>query len=168
MNIQGVFVKDLSLNIDDRGLLYEMTRLDWEECDLLYNGKEVIDKSLIQQVYVVRNTTECIRAFHRHEELVDLFCIVQGHAKFILAKDRNKGKYDVDRDNLDIINVSYLKPTLIGVPAGIWHGWEGSADAILICVANRLYKGVDHKGELDEERIPWDHYGKEIWGVKNK
>jgi dTDP-4-dehydrorhamnose 3,5-epimerase-like enzyme len=63
--ILGVLVKDLIQNVDDRGILYETCRVDWEEY------KETMGIETIQQVYTVINETDAIRAFHKHEYLID-------------------------------------------------------------------------------------------------
>ena len=160
--IHDVFVKDLSINIDDRGSLFELLRIDWNEVEGLFKCDSL---DLVQQIYIVQNHNDAIRAFHKHKYLADIFCLIKGHAKFVLIDDRLTS---ISRANTQIINVSDKKLQIIGVPPGVYHGWRGSKDCILVSAANKLYCGKDRKEELDEERIPWDQFGKEIWGVNFK
>lgn len=155
--IQDVIVRDLVVNVDDRGILSEVCRTDFPEISR-YNVK-------FNQVYVVRNTAESVRAFHKHEHLIDYFTIVHGEAKFILVDDRPESPCF---GTMQIINVSELRYRMITVPTGVFHGWKGSYNTILVSVANELYMGQDRKGVLDEERIPWDIFGSDIWNTENK
>ena len=168
-HISGVRSRDLIINNDDRGILYEMLRMDWDE---VY-GSLTLDPKLhapyweqkIKQLYIVQNHDMAIRAYHKHEHLVDIFCLVRGHAKFILVDDRPKCN---TFGTMEIINVCDKKPEILIVPAGIFHGWKGSPDCILVSVANDLYKGPEATGEIDEERIPWDTFGATIWETQFK
>lgn len=165
--IDGIFLKDLKLNIDDRGALFELARVDWSE---VFNLMQAHDSNgmrtdYIQQVYIVQNHEEAIRAFHKHEYLVDLFCLTNGSAKFILIDDRPKSP---TFKHWQIVNVHGRKPQLLGVPAGVFHGWKGSKDCTLVCVANQLYMGMHCGGKLDEERIPWDFVEKRYWDIEFK
>jgi dTDP-4-dehydrorhamnose 3,5-epimerase len=162
--IHDVFIKDLFINIDDRGSLFELLRIDWNEVEGLCWIEDLTEQR-IQQIYIVQNHNDAIRAFHKHQQLADIFCLIKGHAKFVLIDDRLNS---ISRSNTQIINVSDKKLQIIGVPPGVYHGWRGSRDCILVSVANKLYCGRDRKEELDEERILWDQFGKEIWGVNFK
>ncbi len=159
-NMIGVKVVDLAINVDDRGILSEIFRTDWTEVDatLPRNSK-------IHQVYLVENTTNAVRAFHKHKHLIDFFIIVKGSAKFNLVDDR---KDSHSYQCIKTINVTDKKLQMLIVPTGVYHGWKADKGTILISVANELYKGINHIGKLDEERIPWDVYGKEIWETKFK
>jgi len=156
-NIQGLFVRDLQVNVDDRGVLVELMREDWED--------EFFNKVVLKQIYLVANKQKAVRAFHKHEKLVDYFCIIQGNAKFIFIDDRqDKETYG----NTKIVNVTDQRLQVITVPVGVYHGWKADIGTILISGASELYKGVDKKDVLDEERIAWDILGVGIWEVQNK
>lgn len=155
--IMGLFVKDLHVNVDDRGVLVELMRDDWED--------EFFNKIKLKQIYLVANKTKAIRAFHKHEQLVDYFCIIQGNAKFIFVDDRP------DREtfgNMKVINVTDQRLQLITVPTGVLHGWKADIGTILISGASQLYMGEGKKCGLDETRIPWDTYGAGVWETQNK
>jgi len=155
--IEGLFVRDLQLNIDDRGILVELMRDDWSD--------EYFNEIKLKQIYLVANKTLAIRAFHKHEKLVDYFCIVQGNAKFIFVDDRK------DRETygtMQVINVTDQRLQLLTVPTGVFHGWKADIGTILISGASTLYKGEGKLGPLDEVRVPWDTYGVGIWETQYK
>jgi dTDP-4-dehydrorhamnose 3,5-epimerase-like enzyme len=113
----------------------------------------------------VRNHNLAIRAYHKHNCLIDIFCIVEGHAKFVFIDDRPESE---TFKNLQIVNVSSAKPSIICVPAGVFHGWKAPAGTILVSMASELYMGRDKTGDLDEVRIAWDWIGESIWDTEYK
>ena len=161
--IADILVHGLYHNIDDRGLLYEMCRNDWS------HYKQIVERGAgsgqIQQVYVVRNHNDCVRAFHKHELLIDLFCIVEGHARFIFIDDR---PHSLSFQCYQSMYVTSVSPRLIFVPAGVFHGWAAPKGTILISLATELYKGKNKQDDLDEERIAWDTLGADVWDIQNK
>lgn len=134
-----VTVKDLKTNKDDRGYLYEVLREDW------FDGVD------IKQVYVVEDQArETIRGFHKHDELVDYFCIISGSAKFIFEKD----------GEMETVVLSEKNPQVIEVPTDVYHGWKSLEDNTkLLSIATELY----NYDNPDEERIPYNTYGKDVW-----
>jgi len=160
--INGLKVRDLIVNVDDRGTLVELLRTDFAEVyDTLFRK----DSENVHQIYLVQNHNDSVRAFHKHSKLVDFFCIIHGVAKFIFFDDRKDSSTYKYRQ---IINVTDKRLQMICVPTGVFHGWKADKGTILISVANELYMGKDKKGVLDEERIPWDTFGKEVWETQNK
>ena len=76
-SIKDVKLLPLKVNVDERGYLIEILRMDWG----------VMEK--FAQVYIVGNFARgVIRAFHKHEKLWDYFFISHGSAKFMLIDDR--------------------------------------------------------------------------------
>jgi dTDP-4-dehydrorhamnose 3,5-epimerase-like enzyme len=166
--IQDLLVRPLEINVDDRGILAELVRTDWQEfhqslSDDPYSNKPPANN--IQQVYLVMNTHDTIRGYHKHAELVDYFTIVHGNAVFVFYDDRPGSP---TYGHLKKINATDRKLSTIFVPAGVFHGWKAEAGTILISSANQLYKGVDKDKPADEVRIPWDTFGKEIWDIEIK
>jgi len=150
MTIKGVDLINLTVHEDDRGYLYEIVHSN--DPFLLKFG----------QVYLVgdpvRNT---IRAFHKHSELHDYFCIIHGSAKFILKDDRQDSP---TYKAIDAFILSSRSPKLLVVPPGIYHGWMSlEDDTVLISTASHLY----NREKPDEERIPPDSFG-DLWVIKGR
>lgn len=164
-----VTVKDLKVNEDDRGSLFEALH----NYDIMKFG----------QVYVVRNPARgAIRAFHKHRLLFDYFVLIAGVAKFCYVDDRNDGVkstrpslsfYDrpgsppgnaqvYDRPSPGTtkeITVSGYLPKLMMVPPGVFHGWCSlTDDTILLSIGSEVY---DARGP-DEFRVPPNYFNQEF------
>lgn len=154
-----VKVIDLNLHQDERGQLYEV----------IHGSDEFLDK--FGQVYVVQDPRrDTIRAYHRHKELWDYFCIVNGSAKFILAhgslsQDANESDEGQLKQKLKVITLTARKPQLLIVPATVWHGWMSLEDnTILLSTANREYNAKSP----DEERINPKSFRYDLWPLLEK
>ena len=147
-SINGLEGKTLAVHNDDRGYLYEIVH----SYELPKFG----------QVYAVGDPARgAIRAFHKHDKLWDLFCIVAGSAKFIFVDDRPKSK---TKGNMQIITAGSRAPKLIIVPPGIYHGWMALEDnTLMISTASELY----NQKSPDEYRIDPYTYG-DVWTVKGR
>jgi dTDP-4-dehydrorhamnose 3,5-epimerase len=148
--IDGVQVVPLVANVDDRGYLIEVVRAT----DPYYTK--------FGQVYVVGSVTKgTIRAFHKHQELIDWFFIAHGSAKFALRDDRPKSQ---TFQEMNTMVIGTRNPSLIVVPPGVFHGWMALEDnTLLISTASEVYNRLNP----DEVRVPPDSFGYE-WEVKGR
>ena len=168
-------VIDLPVYLDDRGSLYEVVH----HYDLPQDNRwakshahgDYKHPARFGQVYVVNSPSRgTIRAFHRHRELWDYFCIVSGRAKFVVVQSDPSG---TETDNpswtetagIDEIWTFVLgaeKPRLLVVPPMFWHGWEALTDnTILVSLGTDLYD----RDNPDEQRIAAKAFG-DVWGIK--
>jgi dTDP-4-dehydrorhamnose 3,5-epimerase len=148
--IKDVQVVDLVPRIDDRGYLIEVLR----------STDEYFTK--FGQVYVVgdmvRNT---VRAFHVHKILWDWFFISHGSAKFALVDGRNESP---TYNEVNTVILTIIKPQLLVVPPGVYHGWMSlEDDTLMVSTASEVY----NRENPDEARVPYDSFGYE-WNVKFK
>ena len=158
-------VINLTRHVDDRGDLCELYRNSWEAM------KDNDEKSLnANQVYTVFDPAPyVVRAFHRHEELWDLFHIAYGSAKFHLIPGPKefpiKGNAEVgDKRKMVTVTLSARKPQLLIVPPLWWHGWISlEENTLLVSIASHEYNAKTP----DEERIDPRVFGP-IWGVEFK
>lgn len=150
MKIKGVELIDRKTLSDDRGDLTEIYRTDEP-----YHTK-------INQVYLVENPVRnTIRAFHKHEKLIDYFSIIHGRAKFVLYDDRQDSPTFNTKE--EVILTSNNKKLLV-IPAGVYHGWMSLSDGtILLSIASETY----NKEKADETRIDPFSFG-ETWKIKFK
>jgi len=138
--VEMVDIIPLEVHVDDRGFLFEVIRR--VGCK---DRHSVCHK--FGQVYIVHNPARgTIRAFHRHQELWDFFCIIRGRAKFCFVDELGNTKQCV---------LTERKPALIVVPPRIYHGWMSlDDDTILLSIASEVY----NRQSPDEERVPYDHF----------
>ena len=151
MSEQRVEVTELKRHVDDRGTLEEVLRCD--------------DREFVKfgQVYVVQSRAAgTVRAFHRHERLVDHFCIVAGAALFQFVDG-------VPTTHLPQtlpyrITADAAKPVVLHVPPGVWHGWMSlEPNTILLSIASEPYDPE----RPDEERVSPEKFGAR-WEVEAK
>jgi dTDP-4-dehydrorhamnose 3,5-epimerase len=141
MNIHDVQQVFLKVHEDDRGYLFEV----------IHQSDPFVKR--FGQVYLVGDRMErVVRAFHKHNELHDWFCIVHGAAKFVLVDDReNSPTYR----KADILVGTGRTPSLIVVPPGVYHGWMSLEPGTLMCsIASHEY----NRQNPDEVRVSPDSF----------
>ena len=150
-----VTVTELTVNVDDRGELYEVLRRD---------APEFVE---FGQAYIVRSRQPgTVRAWHRHAVMWDAFCIVAGSALFQFVDDVPGGPsadgYPAERGRPYRITASDRKPVVLHVPPGVWHGWASlEPNTLLLSIATQPYNAE----EPDEERRAADWFGAD-WQVQ--
>jgi len=201
--IDSVKVTDLPVFEDDRGALFEVVHSyelpggEREKYGPVVTNYDTTGVSVTNQwiaavrgkfgqIYVVHSPVRgTVRAFHKHRELWDYFCIVSGSAKFCLVDDRAHKiiKTVMEHDLADpsqfaeepspgdtqIIVASARQPKLVVVPPGIFHGWMSLEDnTTLLSVASELYD----RANPDEIRVPPFYFdisfGGNPWEVRGR
>ena len=150
--IEGVEIKRLVMNTDERGYLMELLRED----DPLFQH--------FAQAYVALNYPGVVRAWHYHKLQDDYFVAVRGMVKVALYDARdNSGTRGVVEEHF----LGEQNPILLKIPIGVVHGYKtiGVEPSLLINFPTKLYT----RAEPDEYRLPWD--AAEIpydWALKNR
>jgi dTDP-4-dehydrorhamnose 3,5-epimerase len=124
-------IKQLKVNIDDRGCLTEIFRL-------------TDDSYGFGQAYITTCTQGVIKAWHRHKEQVDRWYCVGGVARL--------GLYNSESGVSQTVVLSSSVPMLVTIPAGIWHGFTpawGHREAAILNMPSTPY---DIKNP-DEDRV---------------
>jgi dTDP-4-dehydrorhamnose 3,5-epimerase len=139
--INGVIIKELKKNIDERGWLTEVFRHD--ETDF----REVM-------AYVSLTNPGVIRGPHEHVNQADCFVFLGPGTFELHLWDRRessafKGEYSK-------IIVGEDAPVLVIVPPGVVHGYKCISDKAAWCLnfPDKLYAGEGKKEEVDE--IRWE------------
>ncbi|MFB6186468.1 MAG: dTDP-4-dehydrorhamnose 3,5-epimerase family protein, partial [Halobacteriaceae archaeon] len=113
--IDGVELKDLQINADERGSLTEMWRSDW---DFFEESPEMS--------YFSVSYPGIIRAWHRHERgQVDHFVVPHGKVKVGIYDDRENSS---TRGDLDTYVIGEGNMQAIRVPGDCWHGFKVVGD----------------------------------------
>lgn len=138
--IDGVRVRELRKNVDDRGYLMEVLRSDWGD---------VFQK--FGQAYVSFNHPGVIRGWHYHSIQYDLFVCVAGMIKVPLY-DARVGS--VTHRRIDEYVVGVDRPLAILIPPGVYHGYVtlGVEPSMLLNFPSELYRA----DQPDEHRVPYD------------
>jgi dTDP-4-dehydrorhamnose 3,5-epimerase-like enzyme len=124
-------VKQLKVNIDDRGCLTEIFRL-------------TDDSYGFGQAYITTCTQGVIKAWHRHKEQVDRWYCVNGAARL--------GLYNSETGQSQTVILTAAYPLLVTIPAGIWHGFTpawGFRETAILNIISKPYN-LEHP---DEDRV---------------
>ncbi len=137
--IQGVEVKQLTRNADERGFLMELLRSD----DPIFTK--------FGQCYVSMNYPGVVRAWHWHQKQDDFFVVVKGMTKVGLydMREGSPTRGEVNEFCLGDNNNIVLK-----IPPGVAHGYKtvGVEPSLLVNFPSEVY----NREEPDEHRLPWD------------
>ena len=137
--IDGVEVRDLRVNADERGHLVEIFREDWE----LYDPEPAMS-------YYSMSYPGVVRAWHRHRRgQIDHFVCPKGRIKIGVYDDREGSP---TREELNTFVVGEHNQQAVRIPGDCWHGFKtiGDEPAFLINFPTNLYDYDDP----DEERLP--------------
>jgi dTDP-4-dehydrorhamnose 3,5-epimerase len=139
--IDGVELKQLKKNVDERGYLCELLRKDWD-----------IFKEY-SMTYFSITFPGVVRGWHRHARTkqTDYMCILQGTGKIVVYDDREGSS---TKGVLNEFVIGEDNPTLVKIPGECWHGFKalGVKPVLLVNFPTALY---DYE-KPDEERLPPD------------
>ena len=137
--IEGVALKRLAVNCDDRGYLMEVLRAD----DPFFRG-------FGQTTYTVAYPGT-IKAFHWHRRQDDLWFVAGGMAQVVLYDLRPESP---THRQTDVLIMGERAPLVLAIPVGVAHGYRvlGGKPAGLFYHTTEAYDPADP----DEERIPHD------------
>ncbi len=143
--IDGVKVKHLKVNCDERGNLFEVLRSD--------------DDLFIKfgQAYITTSYPGVIKAWHMHKNQYDQMCVIIGRVKFVLYDDRE------DSSTYGEINELFFgdqNRMLVQIPPGVYHGFKniGINECIVLNIPTEVYKPtVPDEFRLDphDKKIPY-------------
>lgn len=137
--MNGVHIRRLTPQSDDRGSLTELLRSDWPE----FPG--------FGQALVTVNLPGVIRAWHWHERQTDVIVAVRGRVQLTLY-DARPGSATHGRLQELIVGEDNLLAVV--VPPGVYHGYRtlGDEPALILNFPDRVYDYATP----DEQRIPHD------------
>lgn len=139
--IDGLEVRNLEVNVDERGHLVETFREDWPEYDP--------EPSMS---YYSMSYPGVIRAWHRHiRGQIDHFVCPSGRIKVGVYDGRENS---ATQGELETIVIGEQNQKIVRIPGDCWHGFQviGDERATLINFPTELY---DYDNP-DEERLPHD------------
>lgn len=136
--IEGVVIRELKKNVDQRGYLMELLRSDWSDIYRKFG-----------QAYVSLNYPGVIRAWHYHKRQWDVFVCLAGMIKVPLYDTRDGSP---TRGQVDEYVIGEHRPLAILIPPGVYHGYQtlGAQPSLLLNFPTELYDGSD------EFRVPHD------------
>jgi len=137
--IEGVKIKKLKSNPDERGKLMEILRID----DEIYPE--------IGQVYVTTGFPDIVKAWHYHKLQDDHMTVVKGMMKIVLYDGRDDSR---TKGEVNEFYVGEYNPILVKIPKKVYHGFMcvSESEAYVINIVTKPY----NKKVPDEYRLPWN------------
>jgi dTDP-4-dehydrorhamnose 3,5-epimerase len=137
--VDGVTIRKLAANSDDRGALFELLSVSHGPFDPIVH------------VYQVFAEAGSIRAWVYHEHQSDRLAFTNGRYQLVLHDLRPES---VTYGALDVLEVGELNPCLITLPPYVIHGLQNVGDtrASFINMPTRAYNPL----QPDKCRLPWD------------
>ncbi len=138
--IEGVAVRELKRNVDDRGYLMEVLRSDWGDVFRRFG-----------QAYVSLNYPGVIRAWHWHKKQWDVFVCLVGTIKVPLYDGREESG---TRGRIEEFVIGEHRPAAVLIPPGVYHGYRtlGTTPSLLLNFPTELYDA----SQADEFRVAYD------------
>ena len=117
----------------------------------VYRGDWFADDGGAGQVFLVRLAIGSVSAWHAHATTIDRLAVITGAATLVL--------YDARRESPTFGRVNELllsdrRPTVVVVPARVWHGIANTGDetCLVVNMPDRAYRSSDP----DHWRVPSD------------
>ena len=134
--IEGVEIKELKVNYDERGHLLEILRKD----DAIFKK--------FGQVYITTAGPGVVKAWHYHKLQDDHFCCVFGKMRLALYDARRASK---TFGQIMEWELSLENPKLVKIPARIYHGFKciSNDEAIVVNIPTKPY----NRNKPDEYRL---------------
>ena len=138
--IEGVRVHDVRHVPRDHGVITEIFRPEWDP-----TGLPVV------HIYQSRLFAGALGAWSCHARTTDRLFVSQGHLKIVLFDARDDSS---TRGQLMELLAGDVRPCLVVVPPGIWHGLQnlGQGDALVLNCPTEAYSYQDP----DHYRLPYD------------
>ena len=139
--IDGVIIKRLTCQEDERGWLAELFRSD-----------EIPAEFRPEMAYMSLSHPGVVRGPHEHVHQADLFCFLGPSDFKIYLWDNRSGSASHGRKL--VFEAGQKNPSLLIIPPGIVHAYKniGECDGLVFNAPNRLFKGSGRSDAIDEIR----------------
>lgn len=148
--IDGVRLNEIRHVPKENGYLTEIWRREW-----------ALDAGPVEAVFQVLLKPGGVSAWHAHQVTTDRLFANHGLVKIVLYDAR---KNSPTRGKLNVFRIGTVRPTLVIVPPGVWHGVENISGepALLLNLVDRAYRyeDPDHwRLPADTNKIPYQFGG---------
>ena len=143
--INGIIIKDLIKNEDDRGWLVELFR------------KDLIDEAIVPEMsYISLTFPGIVRGPHEHSYQTDYFCFM-GPSTFTLILWDNRRTSETYNNKMSM-DAGEKNPKIVIIPPGVVHAYKNMGDkpGLVINLPNKLYAGWGKLEKVDEIRYEGD------------
>jgi dTDP-4-dehydrorhamnose 3,5-epimerase len=139
--IAGAEVREMKNVITPRSRVTEFFRQDWDLSD-----------APIRHVVQIALNPGAITAWHMHHHKRDHIVVPAGLVKLVLYDGREKSS---TQGKLNVFHMSPMRPMVVGVPAGVWHGFQNLSSAEVSYFVNISTQEYSYENP-DEWYLPVD------------
>lgn len=154
--IEGTALVDLRRFHDDGGAMTELARL-------AEGAHKDLPGFTVRQVNFSEMEPGVIKAFHLHMRQTDVWFIPPGSKMLVVLGDCREGSPTCGNVQRLVLGDGTSK--LLRIPPGVAHGVRnlGTARGQIIYFVDVNFD--PHPDRCDEGRLPWDHFGADVWEV---
>lgn len=154
--IEGVEVVDLRRFNDDGGSMTELGRLEQGlHRDLHGFTVRQVNYSVLEPL--------AIKAFHLHKRQTDVWFVPPTDKLLLVLADVRKGSPTEGQVMRMILGDGNSR--LVRIPPGVAHGCRNLRPATTSQILYFVDVQFSTDAQCDEGRIPWDHFGTDVWEV---
>jgi dTDP-4-dehydrorhamnose 3,5-epimerase len=156
-SIEGVQFVELKRFNDDGGAMTELGRLD--------NGRlnHCPDFTVKQVNYSVMEPL-AIKAFHLHKRQTDVWYVPPSDKLLLVLADVRAGSKTEGLVQRFVLGDGSSR--LVRIPPGVAHGARNLRPAAPGVIVYFVDVQFSTASDCDEGRLPWDHFGAEVWEVQ--
>ena len=155
--IEGVEIVQLRRFNDDGGAMTELGRLDaGMHKDLPGFEARQVNYSVVEPL--------AVKAFHLHKRQTDVWYVPPSDKLLLVLADVREGS--PTEGKVERIVLGDGNSRLVRIPPGVAHGCKNlrpATQSTIIYFVDVQFSVDEH---CDEGRLPWDHFGAEVWEVE--
>jgi len=155
--IEGVELLALRRFNDDGGSMTELGRLDGGDL-------EGAPGFVVRQVNYSVMEPLAIKAFHLHERQTDVWYVPPSDKLLLVLGDVRKGSPTEGVVRRMVLGDGNSR--LVRIPPGVAHGARNLRPATPSVIVYFVDVQFSTGPACDEGRLPWDHFGAEVWEVE--
>lgn len=152
--IQGLEIHELARFNDDGGAMTELARLDGGQLQGL-SGFEA------RQVNFSVMEPGAIKAFHLHTRQTDVWYVPPADKGLLVVGDVREGSPTAGQVRRIVLGDT--RSRLIRIAPGIAHGVRNLMPDRQMTIVYFVDVQFSTDEQCDEGRLPWDHFGAEVW-----
>jgi dTDP-4-dehydrorhamnose 3,5-epimerase len=137
--IDGVKIHEGHNIITKNGVTTELFRPEWNMVE-----------NPIQHMIHVSLRPGAVSAWHMHRLQTDHIAVIAGMIRLVLYDGR---KQSPTAGKIDVFHLSPMRPTLVVIPPGVWHGLQNLSSAETGGFINFFDRAYDYQ-DPDEWRLP--------------
>jgi dTDP-4-dehydrorhamnose 3,5-epimerase len=155
--IEGLEIVQLKRFNDDGGAMTELARLDGGEMQGLKGF-------VARQVNYSVMEPLAIKAFHLHKRQTDVWYVPPSDRLLLVVADVRKGS--PSEGLVQRIVLGDGNSRLVRIPPGVAHGCKNLRPAAPTAIIYFVDVQFSTDATCDEGRLPWDHFGAQVWEVE--